>query len=245
MFFRKYGIVINMKDEIEKKPKRDVVGIAYYGEAFTYFMKVGELHNFISKYKDFYYTEKIKDNKTGIIKIVHDFNDMISPDQFFPHTKQLRNWAHKWDRDILEKKGMKLETAITEKHIPQVIKTRGETGLVVPEGDELEAGTKTLAGELINDAFTMLKEDQNLEEVYSSDELIKRRSYILNVMSHVTNLVFKKQELMLKANAEKRETANFLINIVREATAGKVSSEDISLLKGSYQKNEREPILQN
>ena len=42
---------------------------------------------------------------------------------------------------------------------------------------------------------------------------------------------------------DKRETANFLVNILRQATAGKVTSEDIELMKGSY-KNDKQ-ILPN
>lgn len=221
------------------KKKIDATGLAYYGSSFTGYMKVGVLQGHLAEFKDFYYAMKIEDPKNGLLKIVNDFNEMIHPDLFHPYTNQLRHWTRKWDRDILEQQGMTTTDVIVKKHIPQVIQTKDETGMVVPSDETLEAGMKNLGGELLNDAFTMLKEDQDLEELYSSDELMRRRSYILNVMTHVTKMVHKKQELMLKANAEKRETANFLINILRQATAGKVSSDDLTLLKGTQQTNER------
>lgn len=230
---------------VVKPTKRDLTGISYYGESFVRYMKVEEIQHLISDFKNFYYAQKIEDFKIGLLEIIHGFNEIIAPERFHPNTSTIRWWAKKWERDIFEQQDIETTDVIVKKHIPQVIQTRDEKGMVVPQETTLEAGAKTLGGELLNDAFTMLKEDQDLEEIYSSDELIKRRNYILNVMSHVTSLVYKKQELMLKANAEKRETANFLINILRQATAGKVSSEDLSLLKGSQQSQNNERILPN
>jgi len=86
----------------------------------------------------------------------------------------------------------------------------------------------------LNDAMQMLKEDQELEEIYTNDELIKRRSYIINVFSHATRLVHGKASLMLKASEESRNTAGFLMSLLSRATAGKITDEEMALLKSSY-----------
>ena len=233
--------------DVKNKKKIAPVGLAFYGELFTRFMRVGELEKRLSAYKDFYFERKIEKPKTGVIEIVKSFNEMIAPDMFHPYPTQLRHWHTKWNRSILEQQHDGVDE-IAPKNVPQVVQTRDDNGklAIVPREAALEAGAKTLGGELLNDAFTMLKEDQDLEELYSSNELMRRRNYILNVMSHITSLVHKKQELMLKANAEKRETANFLINILRQATAGQVKPDDVELLKGSFTNGAKdEGILQN
>jgi hypothetical protein len=79
----------------------------------------------------------------------------------------------------------------------------------------------------------MLNDDQQLEEIYTDEVLIKRRNYILNVFGHVTKLVHGKAALMLKASEEKRNNASFLMTLLASATAGKMNDEQLDLLKGT------------
>ena len=225
------------------KPKKlDPVGISYYGESFTGYQKIEEYRDLIPAFKDFYYTEKLKDSKKVMTRILREYNVQISSlgRKFHPYTKVIGAWKKKWDADILEKKGMMVAEVTSKKNIQQILKTRaqGENGIVEftpPTYGDLELATQTLGGELVNDAIQMLRDDQNMEDIYESDELVKRKAYVVNVFSHVTKLVHGKSALLLKASQEKRENAGFLMELMKKATAGKMSPTDVAALRGTYQ----------
>jgi len=103
----------------------------------------------------------------------------------------------------------------------------------VPSDDSLEAGAKTLGGELLNDALSILKRDQKEEELYEDEVIVKRRNYVLNVYNYITRSAHSKETLRLKSNAEKRETMGFLMDLMSRATAGKMTDENMALLKQS------------
>lgn len=224
----------------EKKKKLDAVGLHYYGDKFEGYMRVGDYKELIPLFKDFYYERRIKDAKLGLLDAVQSFNREIAYPQgklFHPYTTQLRSWVTKWNADIMRQRmGMVEETAITpEKQIRQIVKVRGdENSLMAPADSDLEGGVRTLGGELLNDAMQMLRDDQELEEVYDDEVLMKRRNYIVNVFGHVTKLVHGKAALMLKASEEKRNTASFLMSLLSKATAGKLSDEEVGLLETTY-----------
>ena len=152
---------------------------------------------------------------------------------FHPYATQVKLWRTKWDRDILEKK---MEQSVelvpsTVREIRQIIKTKDGDKLVVPDDATLEQGVRTLGGELINDAMQMLRDDQNLGELYSDEVLLKRRAFIVNVFAHTTKLVHGKAALMLKASADKRENAGFMMDLLAQATAGTLTDEQMSVLE--------------
>lgn len=222
----------------------DATGTAYYGSLFVRYMKIGEYRDLIPAFKDLYYTRMIEDPKTKLTHVLREFNDEINDEgrYFHPHTVTVRGWKKKWDKDILEKKGMKLAIVDQKKHVQQVLKTRAADGAVreyvAPEYETLESGLQTFGGELMNDAMQMLRDDQELEDIYDSDELIKRKNYIVNVFGHVTKMVHGKATIMLKASQEKRENASFLMELMRKSTAGKMSVGEIQALKATYQPKE-------
>lgn len=225
-----------------KKKLPDPTGVAYYGARFTHYMKVDEYRWLIPKFKELYYERMIADPKTKLTHLLKEFNEDLWEEGrfFFPNTTVVRQWKKKWDKDILEKKGMMLDVITPEKRVQQVMKTRaseenGVTAYEAPNHETLEQGLQTLGGELLNDAMQMLKDDQALEDIYESDELMKRRTYITNVFGHVTKMVHGKAALLLKASQEKRENAGFLMELMKKATAGKMSVADITALKVSYQ----------
>jgi len=227
----------------EKKSMTLNIGRNYYGDKFERFMKVGEIVDLIPSFKDFYYQEKIKNPKTHLADIVQDFNkEFCEPNGrlFHPYTAQVGFWRKKWDLDLMQQMQGKELQIVERKNIHQLIKTRDEQrNLVLGQADdnELEAGVRTLGGELLNDATQMLRDDQELEEIYDGETLIKRRNYIVNVFAHVTRLVHGKAALMLKASEEKRNTAGFLMGLLSRATAGKMTEEEMNLLKGAYTPN--------
>ena len=231
-----------LKDEIEEGGKKKVnpIGRTFYGERFEHFDKLGEIKDLLPAFKEFYYVRKIENFNTTGGDIIREYNrDVCYPENrtFHPYTNQLKQWRAKWDRDILEKKKVGGLELIDQKQVLQVIKTRNENdelALGAPQDGDLEAGARTLGGELLNDAFQMLRDDQALEEIYDDETLMKRRNYIVNVFSHVTKLVHGKAALMLKASQEKRENANFLMGLLAKATSGKLSDDEMGMLKTAY-----------
>lgn len=238
----------NMAEETKVKSV-DPVGQRIYGEKFFRFHKLAEITDLIAAFKDFYYAAKVKDPNETLTNIAQGFNSEVCAPvgrTFYPSMSQLRVWRVKWDRDLIEQMTDKSLQIIEKKKVYQVIKTRNDENKVIlgaPQDNELEAGVRTLGGELLNDAMQILKEDQELEEIYTSEELMKRRSYVVNVFSHATRLVHGKAALLLKASEEKRNTAGFLMSLLAKATAGKMSDEEMNLLKTAYvpKTNESQP----
>lgn len=230
------------------KPKKiDAVGLRFYGDKFTRYMRVGEIVDLLPAFKEFYYSAKIKNPNASIIPILQGFNTEVAEPMgrfFHPNTSQVRIWRRKWDLDLMQQMTDKELSVVEGRNIHQVIKTRDDERRLVlgVDDNELEAGVRTLGGELLNDAMQMLRDDQELEEIYDDETLMKRRNYIVNVFSHATKLVHGKAALMLKASAEKRETAGFLMNLLAKATAGKLSDDEMQMLETTYspQHNEQQ-----
>lgn len=190
--------------------------------------KVHEIRDLIPQFKAFYYAEKRKDLSMSAIKIINAYNAKITPLTFFPWEKQYKSWRKKWDAELLAIQGYHEE----QKEVRQLIRVRDErNALVVPEDETLEAGARTLGGELLNDALGILKKDQEEEELYDDDIIVKRRNYVLNVYNYVTRSSHSKEALRLKSNAEKRETMGFLMDLMSRATAGKMTDDELDLLK--------------
>ena len=192
--------------------------------------KVGEIKELIPQFKVFYYAEKRKEPERSAIKIINDFNKQITPLTFFPWEKQYRLWRKKWDAELIAERGYSQQ----QRAIRQIVKLRDEQdAAIVPDEYALEIGAHTLAGELLNDAMSILKRDQENEDSYDEEILIKRRTYILNVFNYVTRAVHSKESLKIKSNAEKRETLGFLTALINRSTAGKITDDEMALLKQS------------
>lgn len=230
------------KNLLEAREKKvDPIGYQIFGEEFKGFMRLAQIVDLIPAFKDFYYAAKIKNPDETLSKILQGFNkEVMIPmggRRFFPSMSQLRVWRRKWDLDLMQQMQNKDLQIVERKNVHQVIKTRNsERALVLgmPQDEELEAGIRTLGGELTNDALQMLRDDQELEEVYDDETLIKRRNYIVNVFAHVTKLVHGKAALMLKASEEKRNTAGFLMSLLSRAAAGQMTDEEMHLLETAY-----------
>ena len=233
-----------------RERKVDPVGLMIFGSKFTGYQRIADYKDLIGAFKDYYYQEKIKNPNEPLRKIVVGFNkEACEPlgRVFYPSMSQMKLWRAKWDLDLMQQMTDK-DLLITERrNIHQVIKTRDEDRKLVlgaADDNQLEAGVRTLGGELLNDAMQMLRDDQELEEIYDDETLIKRRNYVVNVFSHTTRLVHGKAALMLKASEEKRNTASFLMSLLARATSGKMTDEEMGLLKSSYVPKENEPRQQ-
>lgn len=220
---------------LQRTKKIDQAALSVYGESFVGYQKIEEVRDLIPAFKEFYYEEVIKNPKAKIGEMLREFNESINPRKFHPYMTNIRAWRIKWDADILEKKNMAVADITTEKAVQQVLKTRNDDrSLIAPEDSSLEAGVRTLGGELLNDAFQMLREDQQNPEIYDDEVLVKRRNYIVGVFGHVTKLVHGKAALLLKASEEKRNNAGFLMELLAKATSGKLSDSDMEMLKSNY-----------
>lgn len=203
---------------------------SFYENFDGHYHKIGELKELIPQFKMFYYAEKRKEPERSAIKIINDFNGQITPLTFFPWEKQYRSWRKKWDAELIAEQSYKQQ----QREMRQIIKLRDEqNAVIVPDEYALEVGTHTLAGELLNDAMDILKRDQENEDSYNEEILVKRRSYILNVFNYVTKAVHGKEALKLKSNADKRGTFGFLAALINRSTAGKITDDEMTLLKQS------------
>lgn len=232
------------EEEVKKKVRSfaiDPVGRTLYGEKFERFQKLDDYKHLIPAFKEHYYKCRIENPKCTLSSITLSFLAAIEHEEvgFYPYPNALRNWRKKWDKDILEKKGMQMAVITTKKNVQQVLKTRqSEDGGVVqygtPSYESLEESLQTFGGELMNDAMQQLRSDQDSEDMFESDELMRRKGYVLQVFSHVTKMVHGKAAILLKASQEKRENANFIMDLMKKSTSGEMSVEDIQALKATY-----------
>ena len=203
---------------------------SFYENFDGHYHKIAEIKELIPQFKVFYYAERRKDPQRSAIKIINDFNRQIEPFTFFPWEKQYRLWRKKWDAELIYEQTHQQQ----ERAANQLIKLRDEQNtVVVPDEYALEVGTQTLAGELLNDAMGILKRDQESGDAYEEEILVKRRNYVLNVFNYVTRAVHGKEALKIKSNAEKRETLGFLTALINRSTAGKITPDEMQLLKQS------------
>lgn len=233
-------------EESKKKKKFDdstvFHGMNSYGEKFDgVYMKVGELREDLPKFKEYYYERRKESPNYSAMKILAEFNEMISPRRFYPYKNQYRQWRKRWDADILSI--IHNAKVVAENKVRSIVQTRDvEGGTIVPSYESLELGTQTLGGELINDAMGILKKDQEMGEDYFEDELlVKRRKYVLDVFKYVGDSVNKKEALRLKKAQGQRETASFMMDLLRASTAGKISDEQMELIRDSVPTVNEEP----
>jgi hypothetical protein len=230
--------------------KIDPVGKVIYGDNFKGFHKLAEITDLVARFKEYYYEQKVKNPKETKSNILRSFNSSVCVDlgrTFHPSMSQLRTWTPRWDKDLMQQMaGKELDIPdLQSREIRQIVATRrdGEVVAGLPTDGELESGLRTLGGELMNDALQMLKDDQDLEETYSDETLIKRKNYVVNVFGHVTKMVHGKAALMLKASEEKRNNAGFLMSLLAKASAGKMSDEEMGLLNTAYAPKQDVPTV--
>lgn len=216
----------------------DPVGVMYYGKNFRHFENISTLKHLYPAFKEFYF-KKMRENKEArIIDITNEFQSEIHPETFFPYPRVLASWKKRWDEQIAKYPDKALIAGAQEEQNQLITMTQNDKR-IVPSDIAVEQATRQLAGELVNDATQMLKEDQ---EFGHPDEelLVKRRMYIVNVLGHVTKMVQGKAKLMLEASKEKRENANFLMDLIDRATAGQLTEADVADLNNiTHNQNER------
>lgn len=216
-----------------------IAGVKMYGERFLSYTPAMEIRDIVALFKDFYCSAKLKNPQESVSVIVRKFQvEVCDPMQrvFMPNIARLYKWREKWDLEMKYlgwREKREIQTGLEE--VKKIVKmTEKDKEDVAPSDESIEGGARTLAGELLNDAMRMLRSDQNVEEAYTTDELMKRRGYVVNVLAHATRLAHGKASLKLQASKEKRDTAGFLMDLMAQATSGKMTDEEMTLLKGAY-----------
>ena len=223
------GLEFDVEEEARKKAKMQRWGRAFYGDNFERYTLIAEMEPHLPAFRDFYLAEMTRDPKAPIYDLIRQFNESIKPAVFYPRPSQYQLWRKRWDTELLNRRGVMVDA----RKVTQVMKTKSADGLLAPDEGELEMGIRHLGGELVNDALDILHRDQETPELYDEETVVKRRAYVLNVFGHVTKMVHGKEALKLKKSAEARETAGFLMEIMRQATAGKLSGDAMTMLRGS------------
>lgn len=212
--------------QVNTEPKK----FFFYENFDGCYHKVEEIRDLIPQFKAFYMVERRREPDRNAIKIINDFNRQIAPATFFPWEKQYRLWRKKWDTALLAEHGYREE----QRAMRQIIKVRDEQDApIVPDEYDLESGAHTLGGELLNDAVNILKQDQESEDAYKDEITIKRCNYALNVFNFVLRASRSKESLNIKSRAEKRETAGFLMTLSQAAHAGKLTKEQMQMIRDS------------
>jgi hypothetical protein len=187
------------------------------------YQRVGEIAHLVHSFRDFWKEAKrLSPNRTRA-QILEQFGLSILPQTFNPFPNQLTSWEKKWGYEM-ERDHSK--PTFSADGVPVI---RTDESLMM--GATLGSKSKRLADVLMDDALRMLNED---EDEYSAETNIKRKDHAMKVMAHVWKLDQKDQELALKRNADKRESAGFLMNLVRKATAGKLTENELELMRGSF-----------
>lgn len=197
------------------------------------FRKLAEVRDRIPSFRDFYIEKRFVGNeKLSAIKIVDMFNEITPPGDFFPQTGMYQRWRKRWDA---EHTGL-VKTAEVR------LAEREEQRLVDPTASPtiygLEDSMNTLGAELANDAMQTLRETQEREEYFEDEVVVKRKQYALNVFAYITKAAHSRAALDIKRQGEARETAGFMLDILRRANAGKLSNEELALLRGSVRVKE-------
>lgn len=233
----KEDIDMTQEDELEPferkgkgKTKKDRTDpFKMYGDKFSgSFQKIGEVANMIPHFKEYYFEMKRADPNFPVLKILINYNEKIHPQQFFPYPAQYQRWRKKWDTLLYLEMDEAKKADLSSRRFHEMVDLVGTNSESrAPDDNDLERGTNVLGGMLLNDAMHQLQNDQEMEDVFSSDELMKRKGYVLNVFNYVTRKVQGKENLKLKRSAEGRETAGFLMGLINRAITGKVGDDDL------------------
>lgn len=213
------------------------------GKQLSKYRKLEELRPYVAEFKEYYYQRMLAQAAANPQSVLNDFNKDHPDYMFWPYAPQYRKWQNMWNIDINAKRsGMSLAPIVSK----NLVTVRDKLGGLIapPPTSDIEAGSRTLAGELMNDAMSMLEDDKKRgDELYTDDILIKRRKYILSVYNFVSRNSMSAEMLNIKKQENTRENTNFLMDLLRRSTAGKISKEEMSLLRSSTKIETNEPSI--
>lgn len=208
---------------------------AYYGERFDgKFMRVDELAPNMTKFKEFYLNERLKNFNTSRVKIVRMFNETIAPEKFFPYPTQLTIITRRFEKEVAVLAEEQKREDKQKRKINRLIEIKGTDDNLVKPPDQiaLDMGARTLGGLLINDAVDAIQDD---DEDLTPEMKLKKKTYALNVFAQVNRQVQGKAELDIKRAGERREQNNFLMEALNKAAAGQITPEELASMRASLE----------
>lgn len=219
--------------------------ILYMARTPSTYKNLEALRPYIAQFKEYYYKQMLTEVAQNPNKILSTFNQEYPEVGFFPNPAQYRKWQSLWNVDLDAKR---CSMNLTPLYQESVVIVRDDMGKLIapPPVENIEEGTRSLAGELLNDAMGMLKDDQQRgAELYTDDILIKRKKYVLNVYNFISRNAMAAETLRLKQQANVRENTNFLMDLLRRSAAGKISEEEMALLRNSTKIDESSTVGQD
>lgn len=103
----------------------------------------------------------------------------------------------------------------------------------LPIEDRLEKKTESLADRLLDDAEQMLKDPDTIKYNKQGMEIvdeISKRKYVATVIGVVSKMVQGKQNIKLKKGEEVRNNTSFLMDLLKQAQAGKLDPTQLGIL---------------
>lgn len=199
------------------------------------FTAIAELRANEPKFAEFYFENRVDpttQKSRSIFKLIEMYNEEVKPDvPFWPKVEPARVLNRKLKKQFEERL-----TAL-EKEGKQVIRPLPPFGgrnqrskLKVEVVDRtLEERTETLADRLIDSAT------QELDLAGDDDPNVglKRKAHALGVFAYVSRHVHKKKDIAIKQSAAKVGEASFMMNLLGQASSGKLTAEQLAQLESA------------
>jgi hypothetical protein len=194
---------------------KEIIKVAkrLYGLSFENISELPDIKHLVPVFRDYFYGLYSQYPDITIEQAVQQFITKLPPGVIFhPSPNLLQVWNVQWK-----------ENADYMAKIPTVC----------PDDGYLDSGIRTLAGELLIDAHSTLREASNPAEDITPRDRVGMKRYVTSILQTITTMVHGKARIMLQASSEKRENASFAVDLLQKATSGKLTSEDITLLRES------------
>lgn len=195
-------------------------GVEVFGPEFNGYDHIKYLRPHFSRFKEYYRNYRRSDPGTKRRMILGEFHKEMKKEglSFQLDYREFNKIANEIDAELFP----------SDPNIPEdgIIPESGEVVEVCNR--PLEKRIETLADALIDDAHTTLNNDTMDEDV---QDMVARKKYATAVLTSVTRLVQGKKALELKTSEEKRNNTSFLMDMLKKATAGTISTDDVNFLK--------------
>jgi hypothetical protein len=201
---------------------------------------VGEQQHIVEKFHQ-YYLEQRNAGRTDYKQIFREFRKDLDIEGiwFNPYPNMLEGYYRKWEAEL----PMTLRK-ITFKKRKLPVKGVDDKPTVLKEiaYHQLEDGAKNLQSMLVDDATKLIEEsNEEFEAIDANGGMwrrddwekirLQKKKVALSIASEVLKGAHRHELIKIKKNAEGRETASFMMDLVRRSTAGEVSDEEMGILQ--------------
>lgn len=190
-----------------------------------------------------YYMENRHAGRTDLMQIFREFRTDLKLNRkiwFNPQGILIKGWMNKWENSLpIHARKVQIKIRDVKKN-----QSDEKDTLKKIEYHELEDGAKNLQSLLLEDASQLMEESNEAFEVgngYWKKEdwekiRIKKKALALGIAKEILSGVQKHQVIQIKKNKEGRETVNFMMDIMKQASAGELTEQELALLDSSIPK---------